>query len=125
MRAKQQEYSALKRRHGKKDATLPPEPKTDITILRETVSLTMFIKRCDAAVKLYGAPKTLFEFVDEISAIVHSAKRQFADLSQVIKTAYDLGRVYGQDLMSETTYSARVHAFLSLVTCGNQSEASS
>ncbi len=97
MRAKEQEYAALKRRQGKKDGKLPPEPKTDITILPETVSLTMFIKRCDAAVKLYGAPKTLFEFADEISAIVHSAKRQFADLSQVIKTAYDLGSVYGQD----------------------------
>ena len=59
MRAKEQEYAALKRRQGKKDGKLPPEPKTDITILPETVSLTMFIKRCDAAVKLYGAPKTL------------------------------------------------------------------
>lgn len=55
MRAKEQEYAALKRRQGKKDGKLPPEPKTDITILPETVSLTMFIKRCDAAVKLYGA----------------------------------------------------------------------
>ena len=84
----------------------------------------MFIKRCDAAVKLYGAPKTLFEFADEISAIVHSAKRQFADLSQVIKTAYDLGSVYGQDFMSETSYSAMVDALLSFVFCGTQSAVS-
>lgn len=124
MRAKEQEYAALKRRQGKKDGKLPPEPKTDITILPETVSLTMFIKRCDAAVKLYGAPKTLFEFADEISAIVHSAKRQFADLSQVIKTAYDLGSVYGQDFMSETSYSAMVDALLSFVFCGTQSAVS-
>lgn len=41
MRAKEQEYAALKRRQGKKDGKLPPEPKTDITILPETVSLTM------------------------------------------------------------------------------------
>lgn len=124
MRAKEQEYAALKRRQGKKDGKLPPEPKTDITILPETVSLTMFIKRCDAAVKLYGAPKTLFEFADEISAIVHSAKRQFADLSQVIKTAYDLGSVYGQDFMSESSYSAMVDALLSFVFCGTQSAVS-
>ena len=69
MRAKEQEYAALKRRQGKKDGKLPPEPKTDITILPETVSLTMFIKRCDAAVKLYGAPKTLFEFASEIESV--------------------------------------------------------
>ena len=84
----------------------------------------MRAKRCDAAVKLYGAPKTLFEFADEISAIVHSAKRQFADLSQVIKTAYDLGSVYGQDFMSESSYSAMVDALLSFVFCGTQSAVS-
>ncbi len=72
----------------------------------------------------YGAPKTLFEFADEISAIVHSAKRQFADLSQVIKTAYDLGSVYGQDFMSESSYSAMVDALLSFVFCGTQSAVS-
>ena len=69
MRAKEQGVCCPEATPGKKDGKLPPEPKTDITILPETVSLTMFIKRCDAAVKLYGAPKTLFEFADEISAI--------------------------------------------------------
>lgn len=56
--------------------------------------------------------------------IVHSAKRQFADLSQVIKTAYDLGSVYGQDFMSESSYSAMVDALLSFVFCGTQSAVS-
>ena len=46
MRAKEQEYAAMKRRQGKKDGKLPPEPKTDVTIFPETVSVTMFIKRC-------------------------------------------------------------------------------
>ena len=45
MRAKEQEYAAMKRRQGKKDGKLPPEPKTDVTIFPETVSVTMFIKR--------------------------------------------------------------------------------
>lgn len=121
MRAAEQEYLAEKRRQGKKDGPLPPEPKTDITILPETVSITMFIKRCDAAFKIYGVPKTLFEFADEISAIVNSAKRQFADLSQIIKTAYDLGSIYGQDYLSETSYSAMVDALLSFVFCGTPS----
>lgn len=124
MRAKEQEYAALKRRQGKKDGKLPPEPKTDITILPETVSLTMFIKRCDAAMKLFGAPKTLFEFADEISAVVQSAKRQFSDLTQIIKTAYDLGSTYGQDYLSENSYSAVVDALLSFVFCGTKNAVS-
>ena len=37
MRAKEQEYAALKRRQGKKDGKLPPEPKTDIKIGRAHV----------------------------------------------------------------------------------------
>ena len=39
MRAKEQEYAALKRRQGKKDGKLPPEPKTDITILTMCFSM--------------------------------------------------------------------------------------
>lgn len=124
MRAKEQEYAAMKRRQGKKDGKLPPEPKTDVTIFPETVSVTMFIKRCDASVKLFGVPKTHFEFADEISAIVQSAKRQFSDLSQIIKTAYDLGSVYGQDYVSESSYSAVVDALLSFVFCGTRSAVS-
>lgn len=94
MRAKEQEYAAMKRRQGKKDGKLPPEPKTH------------------------------FEFADEISAIVQSAKRQFSDLSQIIKTAYDLGSVYGQDYVSESSYSAVVDALLSFVFCGTRSAVS-
>lgn len=39
MRAKEQEYAAMKRRQGKKDGKLPPEPKTDVTIFRRRCPL--------------------------------------------------------------------------------------
>ena len=79
-RAEEQKYAELKRRQGKKDGKLPPEPKTDITLLHENLSLSMLIKRANAPMKLFGTPKTLFQFADEIGAIVQASKRQFSDI---------------------------------------------
>lgn len=117
-RSVEQKYAELKRRQGKKDGKLPPEPKTDITLLHENLSLSMLIKRADAPVKLYGCPKTLFQFADEIGAIVQASKRQFSDIKQINKTGYDLGSLFGQDYLSETSYSAVVDLMLCYVYTG-------
>lgn len=117
-RAEEQKYAELKRRQGKKDGKLPPEPKTDITLLHENLSLSMLIKRADAPMKLFGCPKTLFQFADEIGAIVQASKRQFSDIKQIIKTGYDLGSEFGQDYLSESSYSAVVDLMLCYVYTG-------
>lgn len=117
-RAEEQKYSELKRRQGKKDGKLPPEPKTDITLLHENLSLSMLIKRADAPMRLFGSPKTLFQFADEIGAIVQASKRQFSDIKQIIKTGYDLGSEFGQDYLSEASYSAVVDLMLCYVYTG-------
>lgn len=117
-RAEEQKYAELKRRQGKKDGKLPPEPKTDITLLHENLSLSMLIKRADAPMKLFGTPKTLFQFADEIGAIVQASKRQFSDIKQIIKTGYDLGSEFGQDYLSESSYSAVVDLMLCYVYTG-------
>lgn len=117
-RAEEQKYAELKRRQGKKDGKLPPEPKTDITLLHENLSLSMLIKRADAPMRLFGAPKTLFQFADEIGAIVQASKRQFSDIKQINKTGYDLGSEFGQDYLSETSYSAVVDLMLCYVYTG-------
>ena len=108
----------MKRRQGKKDGKLPPEPKTDIVNLPPSVSITMLMKRADASVVKYGVPKTLFMFADELSTITQSNKRAFADLKQIMKTAYDLGSFYGQDYLSETSYSTVVDVMLNSLFCG-------
>lgn len=117
-RVEEQKYAELKRRQGKKDGKLPPEPKTDITMLHENLSLSMLIKRADAPIKLYGSPKTLFQFAEEIGAIVQASKRQFSDVKQINKTGYDLGSLFGQDYLSETSYSAVVDLMLCYVYAG-------
>ena len=111
-RREEQKYNELKRRQGKKDGKLPPEPKTDIVNLPPSVSITMLMKRADAPVVKYGVPKTLFMFADELSTITQSNKRAFADLKQIMKTAYDLGSFYGQDYLSEASYSTVVDVML-------------
>lgn len=117
-RREEQKYNELKRRQGKKDGKLPPEPKTDIVNLPPSVSITMLMKRADAPVVKYGAPKTLFMFADELSTITQSNKRAFADLKQIMKTAYDLGSMYGQDYLSEVSYSTVVDVMLNSLFCG-------
>ncbi|HBF05265.1 MAG TPA: hypothetical protein DDW28_03920, partial [Prevotella sp.] len=77
-RREEQKYNEMKRRQGKKDGKLPPEPKTDIVNLPPSVSITMLMKRADASVVKYGVPKTLFMFADELSTITQSNKRAFA-----------------------------------------------
>lgn len=117
-RREEQKYNELKRRQGKKDGKLPPEPKTDIVNLPPSVSITMLMKRADAPVVKYGVPKTLFMFADELSTITQSNKRAFADLKQIMKTAYDLGSFYGQDYLSEASYSTVVDVMLNSLFCG-------
>ena len=117
-RSEEQKYAEMKRRQGKKDGKLPPEPKTDITLLHENISLSMLIKRADAPVKIFGSPKTLFQFADEIGAIVQASKRQFSDIKQINKTGFDLGSEFGQDYLSESSYSAVVDLMLCCVYTG-------
>ena len=117
-RREEQKYNELKRRQGKKDGKLPPEPKTDIVNLPPSVSISMLMKRADAPVVKYGVPKTLFMFADELSTITQSNKRAFADLKQIMKTAYDLGSFYGQDYLSEASYSTVVDVMLNCLFCG-------
>lgn len=117
-RRTEQKYNEMKRRKGKKDGQLPPEPKTDIVNLPPSVSITMLMKRADAPVVKYGAPRTLFMFADELSTITQSNKRAFSDLKQIMKTAYDLGSTYGQDYLSETSYSTVVDVLLNCLFCG-------
>ena len=119
-RRTEQKYNELKRRKGKKDGQLPPEPKTDIVNLPPSVSITMLMKRADAPVVKYGAPRTLFMFADELSTITQSNKRAFSDLKQIMKTAYDLGSTYGQDYLSETSYSTVVDVLLNCLFCGDR-----
>lgn len=117
-RAEEQKYAEMKRRQGKKDGKLPPEPKTAIIQLRENISLSMLIKRADAPMRLFGSPMTLFHYTDELGAIVQANKRQFSDIKQIIKTGYDLGSEFGQDYLSENSYSAVVDLMLCYVYTG-------
>ena len=57
-------------------------------------------------------------FADELSTITQSNKRAFSDLKQIMKTAYDLGSTYGQDYLSETSYSTVVDVLLNCLFCG-------
>lgn len=121
-RATEQEYNELKRRKeassDKQKGTMPKEPVSDITVLPEKVSTTQLLARCSAHIKLFGCTKTMFQFSDELSAIVDAGKALFSNLMQVYKIAYDLGSLYGQEYRSSNSVSAMVDVIMSYVFCG-------
>ena len=103
---------------GKSMEDMPVEPKTDVRTMTPTMSISMLVKRADMMQRIYGAPLTLCMFADELSIVTQSNKRAFSDLMQIMKTAFDLGSEYGQDYLSETSYSAMVDICMNTVFCG-------
>ena len=103
---------------GKDNGNMPVEPKVGVRIMAPTMSITMLVKRADMMQRIYGSPLTLCMFADELSIVTQSNKRAFSDLMQIMKTAFDLGSEYGQDYLSETSYSAMVDICMNTVFCG-------
>lgn len=106
-RRKEQEYRELKQRAAK-NKTLPEAPKTVIRITPPAISIAMLVKRADAPQRYYGTPITLWSFTEELSTIVESNKRAFANIRSIERTSYDLGSTWGNDYLSEQAYSATV-----------------
>ena len=129
-RRKMQEYNDLKRKKQesgknkkkKGDAQTEehemPEPPQDITLFGENISVTQLMRICDASVKLYGRARVHLRFLDEIGALVKSAKSKFSDLTQITKLAYELGKPYRQDYFCSESYCGSVDIIFSEVLCG-------
>lgn len=116
-RGKEHEYMELKRcRRSQKD--LPPQPQTVILLLQPNTSISMLVKRASVPMQKYGSPVTLLLVTEEISTIQEAAKRQFSNYKIAMRSGYDLGDLFGQDYLSETTCSDEVDILFSFVGCG-------
>ena len=114
----EQAYQELKKT-ASKNKQLPDEPITAIRNL-QTITRAKLVKRADMFNRKYGEPLTFFFFNEELSTMVESNKRAFADLNTMDRLAYDLGAEYGSDSLSEASYNADVDIIYCSLFCGTQ-----
>jgi len=106
-RRSEQNYREMQQTASKTEK-LPDPPKTVIRTCPVSISIAQLIKRADAPQRYLGAPMTLWQFSDELSAAVDSNKRAFSNIKTIARTSYDLHSTYGVDYLSQNAYSATV-----------------
>lgn len=91
----------------------PEEPVCIIRNIPASVSIAKLLKRLDHAQGLH-----LFSFCEEIDTLTKSNRSgAWAQKTDIYRNAYD-NAVYGQDYMSENSYSAMVQVYYNLLLCG-------
>lgn len=91
----------------------PEEPQTIIRLLPASVSTAKLLKRLDSAQGLH-----LFSFCEEIDTLTKSnSSGAWAQKSDIYRNAFDNAE-YGQDYMSDSSYSAVCKVYYNLLLCG-------
>lgn len=91
----------------------PADPHPVIRIIPVAVSVAKLLKRLDNANRQH-----LFSYTEEIDTLTKTNKAgAWAQKSDIYRLAFDNGE-YGQDYMSDTSYSTIVHVYYNLLLCG-------
>lgn len=111
-RAKEQAYrEQVKLAKNKKDQ--PSDPRAVVRIIPASVSIAKLLQRMD-----YAECKHLFSFCEELDTMIKSNKAgSWSQKSDIYRNAFD-NAVYGQDYMSDTTYSANLNVYYNILVCG-------
>lgn len=111
-RLEEQAYAELLR-NSKNSKAQPSEPKPVIRNIPVTVSIAKLLKRLDNASRQH-----LFSYAEEIDTLTKSNRAGiWAQKSDIYRLAFDNGE-YGQDYMSDNTYSTVVNVYYNLLLCG-------
>ena len=91
----------------------PVDPRACIRLLPPSVSVAKLLQRLD-----YAGHRHLLTFAEEIDTLTKSnSSGAWAQKSDIYRNAFDNAK-YGQDYMSETSYSAVVRVFYNLLVMG-------
>lgn len=114
-RAKEQAYrEQVKLSKNKKEQ--PTDPRAVVRIIPASVSIAKLLQRLD-----YAEGKHLFSFSEELDTLIKTNKAgSWSQKSDIYRNAFD-NALYGQDYMSDTTYSANLRVFYNLLVCGTPS----
>lgn len=107
MRRLEQEYREKKKRR-KANEKLEEEPQTTICVVPPTISKTVLTKRADMFNRVLGDTLTFWMFAEELAQVTDAGKNGYSNLRTIMRTAYDLGSLFGIDFASDNSYSAIV-----------------
>lgn len=111
-RVKEQQYLAQLKlmKNAKK---LPEEPEIFIRVVPATISTAKLLKRLDKSRGVH-----LFTFLEELDTLTKSNQAgAWSQKSDIYRNAFDNSE-YGQDYMSDNSYSAIVKVFYNMLLCG-------
>jgi hypothetical protein len=97
----------------KNKAKQPSDPRSVIRYIPVSVSIAKLLQRLD-----YAGGRHLFSFSEELDTMTKSNKSgAWAQKSDIYRNAFDNAK-YGQDYISEGTYSAVVPVYYNILVCG-------
>lgn len=109
---KEREYAKLLKKN-KNAKSQPEEPVCIIRKLPISISIAKLLKRLDNANGLH-----LFSFCEELDTLTKSnSSGAWAQKSDIYRNAFDNAN-YGQDYMSDNSYSADLQVFYNMLICG-------
>ena len=120
MRRLEQEYRDKKKRR-KANEKLEEEPETTIRVVPPTISKTVLTKRADMYERVFGDTLTFWMFAEELAQVTDAGKNGYSNLRTIMRTAYDLGSLFGIDFASDNSYSAIVDINICSMFCATPS----
>ena len=116
MRRLEQEYRDKKKRR-KANEKLEEEPQTTVRVVPPTISKTVLTKRADMYERVFGDTLTFWMFAEELAQVTDAGKNGYSNLRTIMRTAYDLGSLFGIDFASDNSYSAIVDINICSMFC--------
>ena len=120
MRRLEQEYRD-KRKRRKANEKLEEEPETTIRVVPPTISKTVLTKRADMYERVFGDTLTFWMFAEELAQVTDAGKNGYSNLRTIMRTAYELGSLFGIDFASDNSYSAIVDINICSMFCATPS----
>lgn len=119
-RRMEQEYREKKKRR-KANEKLEEEPQTTIRVIPATISKTVLVKRSDSYERILGDVLTFWMFADELAQVTDAGKQGYSNLRTIMRSAWDLGSLFGLDFASDNSYSAIVDINICSMFCATPS----
>lgn len=116
----EQEYREKKKRRSQ-NKQLEEEPQTTIRVIPPTISKTVLTKRADFYERILGDTMTFWMFAEELAQVTDAGKAGYSNLRTIMRTAYDLGSLFGIDYASDNSYSAIVDINICSMFCATPS----
>ena len=119
-RRMEQEYREKKKRR-KANEQLEEEPQTTVRVIPPTISKTVLVKRSDTCERNLGDVLTFWMFAEELAQVTDAGRQGYSNLRTIMRTAWDLGSLFGIDFASDNSYSAIVDINICSMFCATPS----